>query len=182
MPLLRHLLLLGCLALALGLAGCANHAGALHNAPPAPTLEESLGDAADGMLTTFPALGENGPVVVAASLIDLEAPETSSTFGRLAAEATLAALAEGGVATREVLLEGAGVLRYVDGLSSPRQRVLQRPTLSDADALLLGTYAQGEQRLYVTLRVVAVADASILASARLSLVLDDDLRRLLRQR
>lgn len=176
---LRDTLTLCCLALLLGLAGCTNHAGALYNAPPSPTLEESFERAAEAMVETFPDLDDAGPVV-AAGLIDLETPDATSTFGRLAAEATLASLAEEGIATREILLEGPGVLGFAEGMSSPRQRVLQRSGLDRADALLVGTYARGEQRLYVTLRVVTLDDASILATARLSLELDEDLRRLLR--
>ncbi|MCE0731756.1 hypothetical protein LWH48_02915 [Halomonas sp. G15] len=170
-----------CLALLLSLAGCANHQGALHNAPPPPSLDDALNSSVAEMLETFPALSERNPSVVAASWIDLDAPDITTPFGRLGAELALSSLAQGGITTREVLLEGSNLLVNQDGLSTPRNRTLRQTNIGNDGAILMGTYVQGQETLYVTLRVVVPRNATILASVQLSLPLDEDLQALLRR-
>ncbi len=174
----RHLFRLLLILALLGLAGCANHAGALYNAPPPPSLDESLDEAMVQMVEEFPELEEHGPMV-AASLIDLDDPQATTTLGRLAAEMAAASLARAGVPMREVLLEGSDLMSTQGGMAGPLRRTLRRLDVEGAEAVLLGTYAAGHDRLYLTLRVVAARNATVLGSTSLGLVMDENLRELL---
>ncbi|SFT91417.1 FlgO family outer membrane protein [Halomonas saccharevitans] len=167
------------LILLLSLTGCANHERALYNAPPAPGLDEALGSAMHEMTEAFPELAEQGPMI-AASFINVEGAGASTAFDRIAAELSAAGLARGGMPVREVLLDGGQlmVLEGNDGLLT--RRVRRRGAGEGARTLLLGTYALGQDRLFLALRVVELRTDRVLASRGLSLPLDGDLRQLLR--
>ncbi|WP_280548985.1 MULTISPECIES: FlgO family outer membrane protein [unclassified Halomonas] len=173
---------LACLLLfLLGLTGCAQHEGALYNAPPEPGLADALDDAMRDMVAAFPELTDQGPMITA-SFIDVDGTGRASPFDRIAAELSAAALAREGVPVRELLLEGGQLLEVSgsDGLLSRRVRRLGE--WEGARTLLIGTYAQGHDRLYLALRVVELRTNRVLGSSSLSLTLDGNLRELLRAR
>lgn len=169
------------LILLLGLSGCARHAGALYNAPPAPALEDALEEAVLDMVETFPDLTDRGPMITA-SFTDVGGVGPPSVFGRIAAELSASALARAGMPVREVLLDGGQLLEVSgsDGLLSRQVRRLGAK--EGAKALLLGTYARGHDSLYLALRVVELRTDRVLGSSHLSLKLDGNLRDLLRPR
>lgn len=169
------------LILLLGLTGCTRHEGALHNAPPAPGLEDALEEAVLDMVEAFPDLTEQGPMITA-SFIDVGGVGPPSAFGRIAAELTASALARAGMPVRDVLLDG-GQLLEVSGSDGLLTRQVRRPgDRKGAKALLLGTYARGHDSLYLALRVVELRTDRVLGSSSLSLKLDGNLRDLLRPR
>lgn len=169
------------LILLLSLGGCANHQRALYNAPPAPGLSDALETAMHEMVEAFPDLPDQGPMITA-SFIDVAGGAPSTTFNRIAAELSTAALARAGVPVREVLLDGGQllVMEVHDGLLT--HRVRRQGASVGARTLLLGTYARGHERLFLALRVVELRTDRVLASRGLSLPLDGDLRQLLRSR
>ncbi|MEQ6887241.1 FlgO family outer membrane protein [Halomonas sp. CS7] len=169
------------LLLLLSLTGCAHHERALYNAPPAPGLDEALDVAMQEMVETFPELTEQGPMIMA-SFIDVKGTGGSTAFDRIAAELSAAALARAGMTVREVLLDGGQLLIMEgnDGLLTRRVRRLGAS--AGARTMLLGTYAHGQERLFLALRVVELRTDRVLASRGLSLGLDGDLQRLLRSR
>ncbi|MDI5922774.1 FlgO family outer membrane protein [Halomonas sp. LR5S13] len=173
---------LACLLLfLLGLTGCARHEGALYNAPPEPGLADALDDTMHGMVEAFPDLTDRGPMIMA-SFIDVDGTGRASPFDRIAAELSAAALAREGMQVREVLLEGRQLLEVSgsDGLLTRQVRRLG--SREGARTLLIGTYAQGHDRLYLALRVVELRTDRVLGSSSLSLALDGNLRELLRAR
>lgn len=167
------------LILLLGLTGCARHEGALYNAPPAPGLEDALEEAVLDMVEAFPDLTEQGPMITA-SFIDVDGVGRLSRFSRISAELSTSALVRAGMPVREVLLEGSQLLEVSgsDGLLTRQVRRLG--SQKGARTLLIGTYAQGHDRLYLALRVVDLRTDRILGSNALSLKLDGNLRELLR--
>ncbi|TDO16807.1 MULTISPECIES: FlgO family outer membrane protein [Halomonas] len=173
---------LACLLLVLlSLTACANHQGALHNAPPPPGLADALDKAINQMVEDFPELTQQGPMITA-SFINVEGVGRTAPFDRIAAELSAAALARAGVPVREVLLDGGQLIEIsVDaGLLTRQVRYLgNRP---DAQSLLMGTYALGHDHLYLALRVVELRSDRFLASRGLTLPLDGNLRQLLHAR
>lgn len=167
------------LLLLLSLTGCAHHSRALHNAPPAPGLDEALETAALELIEAFPDLPAQGPMITA-SFIDAAGGAPSTAFDRIAAELSAAALARAGMPVREVLLDGGQllVMEGNDGLLT--RRVRRQGASAGARTMLLGTYARGHERLFLALRIVELRTDRVLASRGLSLPLDGDLRTLLR--
>ncbi|ATJ83854.1 FlgO family outer membrane protein [Halomonas beimenensis] len=171
-PLLRCVLAAG---LAVGLTGCAT----LSEAPvPPTTLDEVLTTATAEMVASQPRLAEYDPLI-ATTLVDIDDLGRSSTLGRLATEIAAAALTEAGLRVREVRLRGSlyveeGTGELMLSRLAPRIGVDQ-----GARSLLVGTYAVGEESLYLTLRVVRVGDANAMAATTIRLPLTNDLRAML---
>ncbi|XKE44672.1 hypothetical protein LG302_15035 [Halomonas organivorans] len=170
--LLRCLLAAG---LALAMTGCATLSEA--PAPPA-TLDEVLTTATAEMVASRPRLAEYDPLI-ATTLVDIDDLGRSSTLGRLATEIAAAALTEAGLRVREVRLRGSlyveeGTGELMLSRLAPRIGVDQ-----GARSLLVGTYAVGEENLYLTLRVVRVGDANAMAATSIRLPLTNDLRAML---
>lgn len=173
-PLLRLVLLLSVLAL---LGGCAALNG--KKAPePKPTLDERIQQAAEAMLQANPELPRYSPMI-AATFVSIDNLSHSSTFGRISSELFASALSRGDIQVREVKMRDSLFIEESIGeliLSREVQRLSQA---HDARSILMGTYAQGQDTLYLSVRVVRSNDAMVLGSASLAVPLDNNLRAML---
>ncbi|QFT84095.1 hypothetical protein FIU88_03800 [Halomonas sp. THAF12] len=171
-PLFRPLIALG---LALALSACATL-----SAPPTPPerLDEVLETATHTMVEATPVLAEYGPLIPT-TVVDVDDLNRSSTLGRLASEIVAAELTRSGLRVREVRLRGRLYIEEHTG-ELMLSRLAQRLGIDQgARSLLVGTYAVGDERLYLTLRIVRIGDGNALAATQLSLPLTNDLRAML---
>ena len=161
--------------LALALSACATL-----SAPPTPPerLGEVLETATRTMVEATPVLAEYGPLIPT-TVVDVDDLNRSSTLGRLASEIVAAELTRSGLRVREVRLRGRLYIEEHTG-ELMLSRLAQRLGIDQgARSLLVGTYAVGDERLYLTLRIVRIGDGNALAATQLSLPLTNDLRAML---
>lgn len=165
--------------LALGLPLMLSACAAMSKAPtPPPTLDQALVEATEAMVDANPRLNDYDPLIPT-TVVDIDDLNRSSTLGRLASEIVAARLTEADLRVREVRLRGQLYSEEHTG-ELMLSRLTQRVGIDQGGrSLLVGTYAVGEERLYLTLRIVRTSDANALAAAQLSLPLTNDLRAML---
>ncbi|MDR5868477.1 FlgO family outer membrane protein [Halomonas koreensis] len=168
-------------ALSLTLGGCAGLPGMAADDPAdrdRARLDEAIEAAAAEMVEARPALAEAGPLI-AASFADIDALGRSSTLGRMATEIAAAALTRAGLEVREVRMRGSLFIEEGTGELMLSRQVQRLSADQGADAILVGTYARGQDSLYLTMRVIRARDAMVLGASSLRLPLDNDLRAML---
>lgn len=175
---------LGLGAILLGglLAGCIPAASApytsytLSHEPP--NLSAEIDAAAKRLLSVNPSLPRYGPMI-AATFVDINDLRVSSTFGRISAELFASALSQAGIHMREVKMRDSLFIEERLGELILSRDVRRLRDAYSANSILLGTYARGENRVYVSARVVRTRDSVVLATADFSLRLDNNLRSML---
>lgn len=141
-------------------------------------LSAEITAAAKRLLSVNPALPLYSPMI-AATFVDIDNLRASSTFGRISSELFASALSQSGIQMREVKMrESLFVEERLGELILSREVKRLRDAYS-ANSILMGTYAQGSDRLYISVRVVNTRDAMVLATADLSLPLNNNLRSML---
>lgn len=119
--------------------------------------------AIDRLLTEVPDLALGKPVVVG-SIVDVQRVDKSLVFGSLVAELARTRLVQKGVPVSEMRLRTEVLLDHKQGallFSNDRGAVVPPPNVA---AVLTGTYAQGDEMVFVSLKLVAVSDARIVGA------------------
>lgn len=167
-------------ALSLGLGACALLPGvdARHDAPPPPSLDEVVEAATRDMVEAQPTLGQHDPVI-AASFADIDDLSRSSTLGRMATEIAAAALTRAGLEVREVRMRGDLFIEERTGELMLSRQVQRLSADHGARSILVGTYAQGQDNLYLSMRLIRASDAMVLGATSMRLPLTNDLRAML---
>lgn len=172
LPSLLVILLLSSLVL---LGGCSSN-GPVE--PPEPELDELIDEAAQRMLDANPDLTRYSPMI-AATFVSIDNLSQSSTLGRIGSELFASALSRAGMQVREVKMRDSLYIEEDIGeliLSREVQRLSQA---HNARSILMGTYAQGQNTLYLSVRVVRSSDAMVLGSTNLAVPLNNNLRAML---
>jgi TolB-like protein len=161
------------------LAGC----GALGNAnnqpaPPPPDLPELAHAAAEQMIASNPELTRYSPMI-AATFVSIDNLSQSSTLGRMSSEIMASALARQGMQVREVKMRDSMFIEESVGELILSRQVQRLSAQHNARSILMGTYAQGQDFVYVSARVVRAGDAMVLGTADFRLPLNNNTRSLL---
>ncbi|WNL40150.1 FlgO family outer membrane protein [Halomonas sp. PAMB 3232] len=166
----RALLILGVLML----AGCAglNQRGP-KPAPPEPDLSELAHEAAARMVAHNPDMTRYSPMI-AATFVSIDNLTQSSTFGRISSEIMASALAQQGMQVREVKMRDSMFVEENVGELILSRQIQRLGAQSNARSILMGTYAQGQNYIYVSTRVVRAGDAMVLATADFKLPINNN--------
>ncbi|WP_447553412.1 FlgO family outer membrane protein [Vreelandella sp. EE22] len=161
------------------LAGCAgmNQRGSTPPPPP-PDLSELAHEAAAHMLAVNPDLARYSPMI-AATFVSIDNLTQSSTFGRISSEIMASALAQQGLQVREVKMRDSMFIEENVGELILSRQVQRLSAQHNARSILMGTYAQGQDFIYVSTRVVRAGDAMVLASADFKLAINNNVLSLL---
>lgn len=177
----RHRL---CLATTLGLimlllTGCSN-LGKANNpqAQPEPDLSELVHAAAEQMMANNPELTRYSPMI-AATFVSIDNLSQSSTLGRMSSEIMASALARQGMQVREVKMRDSMFIEESVGELILSRQVQRLSAQHNARSILMGTYAQGQDFVYVSARIVRAGDAMVLGTADFRLPLNNNTRSLL---
>lgn len=172
-------LLMLCLLLA-GITGCSTlgNSNSQQKPPPAPDLSELAHQAAQQMIASNPDLTRYSPMI-AATFVSIDNLSQSSTFGRISSEIMASALAQQGMQVREVKMRDSMFIEESVGELILSRQVQRLSSQHNARSILMGTYAQGQDYLYVSTRVVRSGDAMVLGSADFRVKLDNNMRSLL---
>jgi hypothetical protein len=119
--------------------------------------------AVDRLVAAAPDLAL-GKAVVVGSIVDIQRVDKVMPFGNLVADLARTRLVQKGVPVSEMRLRNAVLLDQKQGeLTLANDRAVVRPPPS-ASAILTGTYAAGDEFIYVSLKLVSEADARIVAA------------------
>ncbi len=121
-----------------------------------------------------------GANIIAASFADIDDLTRSSSFGRVASQQLVSQLTEAGYAVKEMLLRDSVYISASQGEFLLSREISEISTEHDAQAVLVGTYAVGENNVFVTARLIRTADSVILASHDYAIPYTRDMRILLR--
>ncbi len=161
------------------LAGCSTLGNA--NNPPAepePDLSELVHAAAEQMIANNPDLTRYSPMI-AATFVSIDNLSQSSTLGRISSEIMASALSRQGMQVREVKMRDSMFIEESVGELILSRQVQRLSAQHNARSILMGTYAQGQDYIYVSARVVRAGDAMVLGSADFRLPLNNNTRSLL---
>ncbi|WP_110687871.1 FlgO family outer membrane protein [Salinicola aestuarinus] len=165
------------LLLMLALAGCSMLESTSRQPPP--TTLERVDVAAAALIDNIHGHSDDLTPIVATTFVDVDRLEQSSTLGRTVSEMFVSRLVTSDLHVIEVKLRDSLYIEENTGeliLSRNVQRLGQD---YDASSVLVGTYAQAQDRLFVNARLVRIDDRSILGATSFELPLTTDLRVLL---
>lgn len=161
------------------LTGCSTFGSTnTQTAEPEPDLSELAHTAAQQMVANNPDLTRYSPMI-AATFVSIDNLSQSSTFGRISSELMASALAREGMQVREVKMRDSMFIEENVGELILSRQVQRLSSQHNARSILMGTYAQGQDYLYVSARVVRAGDAMVLGSADFRLPLNNNTRSLL---
>ncbi|MFB9867349.1 FlgO family outer membrane protein [Vreelandella sulfidaeris] len=161
------------------LTGCSTLGNANNtNAEPEPDLSALAHAAAEQMMTSNPELARYSPMI-AATFVSIDNLSQSSTLGRISSELMASALARQGMQVREVKMRDSMFIEENVGELILSRQVQRLSAQHNARSILMGTYAQGQDYVYVSARVVRAGDAMVLGTADFRLPLNNNTRSLL---
>ena len=124
--------------------------------------------------------GSNGtaPFIVA-TLVNIDRLEQSSTLGRLISEQVASRLTQQGFDVVELKVRNNVFMKRNEGELLLTREIKEMATAHKTDAVIVGTYAEGGDMVYVTLKIVNPATSRVLAAQDYALPQDRQVRRLL---
>ena len=145
---------------------------------PPPSLSELAHQAAEEMVSHHPDILRYSPMI-AATFVDIDNLDSSSTLGRISSEIMASALVRQGMQLREVKMRDSLFIEESVGELILSRQLHRASAHIGARSILMGTYAEGEDYLYVSTRLVRSTDALVLGSADFQIRLDNNIRSLL---
>lgn len=164
--------------LALFLTGCSvgpTYQSAANN----PYIQANYNGVEQLISTSKSLIGMNKPVVVA-TIVNVDSLTESSRFGRNLSEQVSAKLTRMGYSVIELKLRENIFIKQSEGELLLSREVREVSQSHKADTVVVGTYAEGRDYIYVNLKAVNVHENLIIAAHDYALPLDDDTLKLLK--
>ncbi len=136
--------------------------------------------AAEKMISQSKGRLKPGNIVVA-SFANIDDLEKSSTFGRIVAQQIASVFSRKGYKIVEMLLRDTVYIGTNEGEFLLSRELSKIGDEHDAEAVIVGTYAVGSKKVYVTSKVVRAKDSVVLAAEDFVLPLGPDLRTLVKK-
>ena len=165
----------------LALAACET-VGVTQDAVPKADVVGSSHRAADVLIAQAGKTLTPGQAMIAASFVNIDDLEQSSSLGRIVSQQVASRFAEKGYPVVEMLLRHSVYIKQRGGEFLLSRQVRDISNEHDAQAVIVGTYAVGRRNVYVTARLIRSTDNRILASYDYALPRDPDVSYLLRSR
>jgi TolB-like protein len=121
-----------------------------------------------------------GSRMIAASFVDINNLNSSSTFGRMATQQLVSQFTLEGYTFVEVLLRNSLYIDNRQGEFLLSRELNEISTTHDAPIVLVGTYATTDSNVFVTARLIRTTDNVIIASYDYAVPHTRDMRDLLR--
>ncbi|MBN7795501.1 FlgO family outer membrane protein [Parahaliea mediterranea] len=160
------------------LAACANQGGAPTYAAPreADVVNLMNGAAADLVAS---ATGLQGSTILAATFVNIDNLQESSTLGRALAEMFATGLTRAGLPVIEVKMRNSLFIQESTGELILSRDIGRLSASHDAQAVLIGTYARAESMVYLNVRIVRSSDNVVLGASNVQLPMDKNIRAML---
>lgn len=120
--------------------------------------------------------------LVAASFVNIDDLSESSTFGRTLSEMFASSLSQAGLALIEVKMRDSLFIEGQTGELILSRDIRRLSASHNAQAILLGTYGQGQSTAYVNVRLVRTRDNVVLGASSVQIPLDRNTRAMLPNR
>ena len=118
--------------------------------------------------------------LLAASFVDVNNLEKTTTFGRIVPQQFLSRFAQNGFSVMEMLLRKNIFIKEQGGEFLLSRAVREIGESHEAEAVLVGVYAVGKKNLFVTAKVIGTKEGQVLASYDYELPLGPDIKHLLK--
>ncbi|RTL00231.1 MAG: hypothetical protein EKK65_08380 [Lysobacterales bacterium] len=135
--------------------------------------------AADQLISQASWIKREAQPVLVASLVNINALESSSAFGRITSEQISSRLAQQGLTVIEMKTRNNVFIEQDNGEFVLSRSVRDLSRTHRAAALAAGTYAIGRESVYVSTRLIRALDGVVIASYDYTLPLGPDTRALL---
>jgi TolB-like protein len=140
--------------------------------------EEQSKDADNAKMVQF----DLNKTILVASFVNIDDMQMSSTFGRIVAEQIGSRVSQKGYKVIEMKLRNSVFVQERTGELLLSREILEISLNHDAHAVIVGTYAEGKETVYVTAKLVRANDGVILASHDYSLPVGPNTKGLLRNK
>lgn len=174
---IKKILIAILLTLTLTSSGCMKWQGALGIDT---NLRQEIDNAVDALLSNSRTPLPSDTAFLVASLVNIDALEQSSTFGRTISEYITSRLVWHGFTTSEIKLRQALFIKQRSGEFLLSRDVKTLGQQYNAKALIVGTYSIGEYMVYISLRLVEAENNIILATSEFEVPLGIETSRLLK--
>ncbi|MDP2829269.1 MAG: FlgO family outer membrane protein [Sulfuricellaceae bacterium] len=164
--------------LALSVTGCST-GPTYQSAVNSPYIQANYNGVEQLISSAKSLIGMQKPVVVA-TIVNVDSLTESSRFGRNVSEQISAKLAKMGYSVIELKLRDNIFIKQSEGELLLSREVREVSQSHKADTVVVGTYAEGRDYIYVNLKAVNVHDNLIVAAHDYALPLDDDTLKLLK--
>jgi TolB-like protein len=124
--------------------------------------------------------GGSAPFIVT-TLAQIDRLDQSSTFGRIVSEQVVSRLTQGGVRVVEMKLRNGIYMKRNEGEFMLTREIREVANAHQAQAVVIGTYAESASLVHVSLKLVDPATSLILAAHDYALPMDRQVRSLLRK-
>lgn len=167
------------LAAPLALAGCADTPADTAAVPPASEILGASNAIAQALVTRLdPKTCIITQPLIVASLVDVSNMSASSPLGRMLGEQIGTALSNAGMPVAELKLRDAVLVQEGRGELALSRNVAEIARARNADAVVVGTYAAGQDSVVGNVRMVA-PDGRVLSAANFALPMSRDVAALL---
>ena len=144
-----------------------------------PNLVRVSYDLADSLILNLREPLARDKTILVASFVDVRYMQRSSNFGRMMAEYICSRLGQKGYKVIEIKLRNAVYVKEKGGEFLLSRAVKEISDAHDAQAVVVGTYAQAMTNVYISTRVVQADNGEIISSCDIKLPLDIGLRSML---
>jgi len=169
----KQIILAVSLVAVLGLAGCSSTPSSGISDPKVDLVAEVKGSAQN--LLSGLTLQSKKPLL-AVSFANIDNLEQSSTLGRILGEQYSSALTSNGIKMIEVKLSNQLYISKGTGELMLSRDLKKLVNDYEAQAVLVGTYAQGGTNIYVTSRIIDIDDNTVIAADNMTLPINKDIR------
>ena len=133
-------------------------------------------------MATNAADGGTGALLIIATLVNIDQLEQSSTLGRLISEQVASRMSQLGYGVLELKVRNGVYMKRNEGELLLTREIKEVASTHNAQAVIVGTYAESSTMVYVNLKVVNPASNIILAAYDYALPLDKQVHSLIRKR
>lgn len=169
-----------CAALTLG--GCATYTPSAVVRPNDTEFIATNYQAADELLRQVAPRLPKGSAVIMATLVNIDALETSSTLGRGISEQITTRFSQAGYSMIEMKFRDSVYLKRNEGELMLTREISQLAKAHNANAVIVGTYAEASLTVFINLKVIDPATNVVMAATDYALPMNGDVRRLLGKR
>jgi len=173
---LKPLLAVSLLLSALVLTGCLNDPYSTSS----DVIISSNRAAANNLIRMAGKEIQPGANIIAASFANIDDLTQSSSFGRVTSQQLVSQLTASGYSVVDMLLRSDVYINPSQGEFLLSRAVNEISVEHNAHVVLVGTYAAGDDNVFVTAKLIRASDSVILASHDYVLPYTRDMRRLLR--
>lgn len=125
--------------------------------------------------------GSSGAPFIVATLVNIDQLEQSSTLGRLVSEQIASRLTQLGHGVVELKVRNGIYMKRNEGEFLLTREIKEIASVHQAQAVIVGTYAESANLVYVNLKAVNPANSMILAAYDYALPLDAQIRSMVRK-